>query len=367
MRQIRAQTPLFELAMTASGLTNSVQYDVATTIEMAARWCGKLAGSLSAEDTILAQQSLQTIINTLVNEGTPLWTISKQIYGLNLNQNLLPLSADTIDIQNALYRFNNMPSGGIASSSSGNAANAFDQNLATACTQSAPNGNIAYNFTTPVAIVSVGILMNATATLAPTYEYSADGITWSTAISAPIASSYTQGQWYYLDVASPQNAQYFRVRETSGGTLNLTEVIFTTAAREIILSRINKDDYQNLPNKNQIGRPLQYWFDRQIIPQMWLWTASMYSFNSVVVWSRHMIQDIGSFQNTLNFPNRWMDVIIYELAFRMSMLLLGVDPQRVVMLKQLSADAKRLAWTEERDNSPSSITANISCYTRGGR
>ena len=117
--------------MTTSGLTNSTQYDVATIIEMAARWCGKLAGTLTAEDTILAQQSLQTIINTLVNEGTPLWTVSKNVYGVNLNQNLLQLSADTIDIQNALYRFNNLPSGGIPSASSGVAANAFDQNLAT--------------------------------------------------------------------------------------------------------------------------------------------------------------------------------------------------------------------------------------------
>ena len=93
----------------------------------------------------------------------------------------------------------------------------------------------------------------------------------------------------------------------------------------------------------------------------------MYSFNTIVVWARHMIQDIGIYTNTLSFPNRWLDVIVYELAFRLSMLLLGIDPQRIVMLKQMSADAKRLAWTEERDNSPSTISANISYYTRGGR
>ena len=353
--------------MTTSGLTNSTQYDVATIIEMATRWCGKLAGTLTAEDTILAQQSLQTIINTLVNEGTPLWTVSKNVYGVNLNQNLLQLSADTIDIQNALYRFNNLPSGGIPSASSGNAANAFDQNLATACTQSSPNGNIAYNFTTPVVITTVGILMNSTQTLAPIYEYSVNGITWLTAIAAPTASSFIKGQWYWQDVTSSQTAQYFRVRETSGGTLDETEVVFGTSAREIILSRINKDDYQNLPNKNQLGRPLQYWFDRQIIPQIWLWSSSMYSFNTIVVWARHMIQDVGSYTNTLSFPNRWLDVIVYELASRLSILLLGIDPQRIILLKQMSVDAKRLAWTEERDNSPSTISANISCYTRGGR
>ena len=354
--------------MTSSGLTNSVSYDVTSLIELAVRRCGRLAGTLSAEDTLDAQTELQFIINTLINDGVPLWTVSKTIYGLNLNQNLLQFTPDTVDLQNVLYRFNNLPSGGIpASSAGGTAANAFDQNLNTACTQTAPNGNISYNFTTATTIVTVGMLMNSTQTLAPTYEYSVDGTTWVTSIAAPsAASSFLQGQWYWQDVTMPQTAQYYRVRETSGGTLDVIELVFSTAANEIILSRLNKDDYQNLPFKNQQGRPLQYWFDRQIIPQAWFWPASMYSFNSVVVWARHMIQDVGTFQNTLNFPQRWLDFIVYELALRLSMLLPGIDPQRMPILQQKSDAARRMAWTEERDNSPFTITPLVGCYTRGG-
>ncbi len=321
---------------TTSGDISITQYDVTTLIEAAARRCGKLPGSLSAEETLDSRLELSMMINALVNEGCPLWTVNKQIYGLNLNQNILQFSPDTVDLQNVLYRFNNLPSGGVAASSAGgNAANAFDQNLTTACTQTAPNGNISYNFGTAVVIVTVGMLMNSTQTLNPIYEYSQDGITWVSSVPAASASStFTAGQWYWQDVASPFSAPYYRVRETSGGTLDATELVFGTSANEIVLSRINKDDYQNLPFKNQQGRPLQFWFDRQIIPQAWMWPASMYSFNSIVVWARRIIQNVGNYTNSLQFPNRWLDSVIFTLASRMIYILPGVDLNRAPMLEQ---------------------------------
>lgn len=350
--------------MTTSGTVNQTIFQVVDLIEMAGRRCGILPGRLSAEEVLDSRSELSMMLNALVQEGTPLWTVNKQIYGLNINQNLLQFTPDTVDLQNVLYRFNNLPSGGIPAASTGNAANAFDQNLTTACTQTAPNGNISYNFTTPTTIVTVGMLMNSTKTLNPIYEYSVDGITWITSIPAASApSSFTQGQWYWQDVSFPQTAQYYRVRETSGGTLDAIEMVFGTSANEIILSRLNKDDYQNLPFKNQTGRPLQYWFDRQIIPQAWVWPASMYSFNSIVVWRRRVLQDVGTFTDTLEFPDRWLDTVVFSLASRMIYILPGADLSRAPMLEQKAAMARQLAWTEERDNSPLFYSPMISGYT----
>ncbi len=357
------------MTASTSGTINATQFDVVSLVEMAARRCGKLPGSLSAEETLISSSELSMTLNSLVNEGVPLWTVNKQIYGINLNQNLIQFTPGTIDLQNVLYRFNNLPSGGVPAASSGNAANAFDQNLNTACTQSAPNGNISYNFGQATVIVTVGILMNNTASLNPVFEYSVDGVTWVNSVSAAgAASTFTQGQWYWQDVPSPQSAQYYRVRETSGGTLNVIEVVFGTAANEIVLSRINKDDYQNLPFKNQQGRPLQYWFDRQITPQAWIWPASMYSFNSLVVWRRRELQDVGSPTNILEFPNRWLDLIVTALAIRMALIIPGVDlANRLPILQAQLQTAKELAWREERDASPLYFSPMISGYTGGMR
>lgn len=356
-----------ERELVTSNSTAPVQYDVVSLIEMAARRCGQLPGRLSAEEVQDIKNELQMMLNSMIQEGTLLWTIDKQIYGLNLNQNLLQFSQDTIDLENVLYRFNNLPSGGIAASSAGGIpSNAFDQNLTTSCQQASPDGNISYNFMTPVTIVTVGLLPNATGDLNPIYEYSIDGSNWIASIPAAGTSTFTAGQWYWQDVSAPQTAQYYRVRETSGGTLNVTELVFGTSCNEIVISRLNKDDYQNLPYKNQIGRPLQYWFDRQIIPQAWIWPASQYSFNSLVVWRRRVLQNVGTMTNTLEFPPRWLDSIVFSLAARIIYILPGADLNRAPMLDAKAAQARQLAWTEERDNSPFYISPMISGYTGGG-
>lgn len=356
--------------MASSGLLNSTQYDVTSLIELAARRCGVLPGRLSSEETLIAQQELQFIINTLVNDGIPLWTITKQIYGLAVNQNLLPLTNGTVDIvdENIFYRFTNqtLPTGGIAASSAGgNAQNAFSQQLGVACTQTAPNGNISYQFGISTVVVTVGMLMNSTQMLNPVYEYSADGVTWFTAIAAASApSSYLSGQWYWQDVSAPQPGFYFRVRETSGGTLDAAQLAFNTQSTEINLSRINRDDYQNLPNKNFPGRVLEFWVDRQISPQLWLWPASYAWLDCLVAWQRMDIQDVGTFQNTLNFPQRWLDYVVSDLASRISFIIPGVDPQRIPALAAMATVAKNRAWMEERDKSEFTISPAIGCYTR---
>ncbi len=354
--------------MTTSNSTASISYPVVDLIEMAARRCGQLGGRLSAEEVLDCKSELQMMMNSMIQEDVLLWTIDKQIYGLNLNQNLLQFSQDTIDLENVLYRYNNLPSGGIpASSAGGTAANAFDQLLTTACTQTAPNGNISYDFLTPVTITTVGMLPNATGTLNPVYEYlDSDGVTWIEVIPAAGASTYAAGQWYWLDIAQPQTGNAFRIRETGGGTLNVIELVYSTSAREILISRINKDDYQNLPYKNQVGRPLQYWFDRQIIPQAWVWPASAYWLNSVVVWRRRVLQNVGTFTDTIEFPPRWLDTVVYSLASRIIYILPGADLTRAPILEAKAAQVRQLAWNEERDNSPFYISPQIQGYTGQG-
>ena len=354
------------MTATTSGTIGTTQLDVIAIIDKASRRCGLLPGSISPELQLEAKSELFLSLSALANDGAPLWTVNKQVYGVRQNQNLLQFTTGTIDLQTVLYRYNVLPSGGTPFSSAGGvAANAFDQDVTTACTQTSINGYISYNFGSAVVITTAGVLMHSTQSLNPIYEYSTDGITWNTAIAAATQSSnYAVGQWYWLDVSAPQSAQYFRVRETGGGTLDFTEVVFGQKAREITIARSNKDDYQNLPNKNTTGRPLQYWFDRQIIPQAWLWPASNYDFNTLVVWSRRELQDVGAFTNILEFPNRWLDAIVSDLSMRLMLIIPGVDPVRMQVLQSAASFAMNRAWGEERDRSPLYITPNISCYTR---
>lgn len=356
--------------MAVSGTVGTTSLDVISLIEKAIRKCGKVPSTVDAETLIDAQSELFVMTQALINDGIPLWTIVKKIIGVHQNQNPIPMPTGTVDIINALYRTNYLPAGGSpASSAGGNANNAFDQNLNTACTQTAPDGNISYNFLNPVVITTVGYLPNSTGDLNLTYETSLDGTNWSPAIlPSSAASTFTAGTWYWQDIPQANfysNAQYFRVRETSGGTLDATEIVFGTAPYALPMSRQNKDDYQNLPNKQSIGRPLQFWFDRQLTPQMWVWQLAMTEFGSIEAWTRREIMDVGSFTNTLEFPARWLDDIITELAARISLVPgIKADPQRITLLQSMAAKSNMRAWTEERDNSPVFYSPNIRGYTR---
>jgi hypothetical protein len=118
--------------------------------------------------------------------------------------------------------------GTAATSDGGTAANAFDGDPATDCTQVAPDGNISFDYgaDTTKPISRVGILPNGNQTLNLVFEYSDDNAaTWTTAV-APGSVAYVDQVAVYYDLTSPISARAWRVRETDGGTLDLAEVYF---------------------------------------------------------------------------------------------------------------------------------------------
>lgn len=119
-------------------------------------------------------------------------------------------------------------SGTPATSNGGTAANAFDGNPATTCTQVAINGNISYTLDLGAnkTITRVGIMSFVTRTYNLIFESVDDNLaTWSTIYDAP-SQSYTAGVAVYFDLPAESTARGWRVRETGGAILNLAEVFF---------------------------------------------------------------------------------------------------------------------------------------------
>ena len=356
--------------MATSGTVGQTVIDVQQLIDHGARRCGKLAEELTSEQQTSARESLYFLLSNLANYGINYWAIDKKVFGLNADQYIYSLPAGSIDVLNALYRRLNRPSPsgtGNYFGSSGTVANAFDNNVTTIDYQTSPNGYIGLNYGTnnPIYAGSIGILPGVSGSFHILLEWSNDGTTWNL-LQDTGTTVWVNGTWLWYDIDPGHTCQYYRMRETSGNTLAVAEFFVGNNSTEIMMARLNRDDYTNLPNKNfTANQPFQYWFDRTIpYPTMYLWPAPSDPFIQMVVWYSRQIQDVGALQNQLEIPQRWYECIVMNLAHRMSLELPGVDMTRVGYLEKMAQQYLNDAEAEERDKSPIYISPNISVYTR---
>lgn len=363
--------------MAYSGTTGQTVINVSKLIDHGARRCGKLAEELTSEQLLSAQESLYFFLSHLGNKGINYWAINKAVIGLNANQYIYTMPLGCIDVLQVLYRTMTQPSGSYSSSAGGTVSNVYDDNVTTYCQQTSANGNISVNYgaSNTQYIGSIGFMPyisgGGSQTWSYVFEYSVDGSTWSTLYTGTNVT-VTDLQWVWQDIDPGQNVAYYRMRATGGTTLSLRELYFGTNAREIQMSRLNRDDYTNLPNKQfTANQPFQFWFDRTIgtsvstgQPTMYLWPVPSTYFVQMTVWYSRYIQDVGQLTNEIEIPQRWYEAVVMNLAHRMSLELPGIQVDRIAYLEKLAAQYLYEAEEEERDKSPIYYAPNISVYTK---
>ena len=357
--------------MAYSGTIGETVINVQTLIDHGARRCGKLAEELTSEQQLSARQSLFFLLSHLGNKGINYWAINKKVFGLKADQYIYTMPLGCIDVLNVLYRTMNRPTGSYTSSAGGVVANVYDNNVDTWCQQTSANGNISiyYGTDNPIYAGSIGILPyvagGGSATWSIIFEYSVDGATWNT-LDDLGQIVVTDNQWVWTDIDPGQSVMYYRVRAYSGTTLALREFYVGNNSREIQMSRLNRDDYTNLPNKNfTANQPYQFWFDRTIPqPTVYLWPTPSDPFIQMTVWYQRQIMDVGALTDELEIPQRWYEAVQFMLAHRMSLELPQVAMDRVGYLEKMAEKYLFEAEQEERDKSPIYWAPNISVYTR---
>ena len=353
--------------MAYSGTTGTTVITVQTLIDHGARRCGKLAEELTSEQVLSARESLYFLLSNLINIGIQYWAIDKKVYGFTADKYIYDLPLGGNDVLNALYRWMDRPSGSYSSSAGGTVANLYDSDVQTICTQTSANGNISITFgpSNPVYVGSIGFLPAASGTWSIIYEYSIDGSTWQTLVDLGTIS-VVNNEWVWTDIDNGQNVGFYRIRAYNGTTLSLRELYFGNNATEITMSRLNRDDYTNLPNKNfTANQPFQFWFNRTIPQaQIWLWPTPQNAFYQMTVWYSRQIMDVGDLYGELEIPQRWYMAVLSMLAHQMSQELPGVDLNKIQYLEGQAAKYLSMAEEEERDKSPIYFAPNISVYTR---
>lgn len=351
--------------MATSGTISATVFNTNSILDQAFRRCKVPPETVSSEMQDTALQSLYLMISSLCNRGLQLWTVEKIIMPLYLANGYVEMPVGTVDLLNTNYRtierFN-----AVASSSSGNATFADDNDLETSCAQTAPNGSITLGLGTAQIVTTIGVNMKTAGTYNLVVEWSDDMVSW-TSVLAPGSVVYTAGSWNWYDLNPSVSHAFWRLRETGGATLDVAEFVVAGNPTEIPMARLNQDDYTNLPNKTFQGRPLQFWLDRQLarpVARMWPVPNQAAQFAQMVTWRQRHIMDVGTLQQTIELPQRWVDAITWQLAHRLCFEIQQVDINMADKLAPIAEQTLQMAMMEETDDSPFMVAPNISPYTR---
>jgi len=132
----------------------------------------------------------------------------------------------------------------------------------------------------------------------------------------------------------------------------------SSPSTDYILTGISRADYAALPYKSQSGqRPTQYYFQRTITPQVFVWPVQDNASQTFYYYAWVLQQDVGAFTNQLDAPNRWMEAVTSGLALKLSV---KFAPERVPMLLPMAKEAFDVAAAEDVEAVPMRITPNMS-------
>ena len=140
-------------------------------------------------------------------------------------------------------------------------------------------------------------------------------------------------------------------------TIDALAVTYSTSVSgtDIALERISREEYHNLPNKQQTGRPTQYTIERGVDnPLLKLYPTPDNSTGVLNIEKFDQLQDVDkSAGQNAEVPKRFLPALTCGLSYHLSMKRPGIPMDRIQMLKA-NYDEK-LAYAMEEDRERASL------------
>lgn len=321
--------------------------------------CGIEPSDISAQHWVSALFSLNASMAEFTNMQLNLWEVDPSILALTEGVRTYQLPPGSVDVLEAYRRsFDRVFGGTPATSAGGTASYAFDGDLATACTQGSPNGNISYDYGSATVITMVGYMAATAATLTLIYEASNDGISWLTLLSKN-SMSYPALQIVWDIIPAPGSYRYYRVRASGGGALDCTEFYLANNERDYPLGRLSRQDYDGITNKSTPGIPLSIYIDRAVNPLMNIYLTPDSQFTMIKYNRIRQLQTVTGATQTLDSPFRFIEAMTATLAAKLSV---KRAPDRLQFLKGEAASSIQLANTEDRERVAARFVPDMSGY-----
>jgi hypothetical protein len=329
-------------ASLSSGTVGETVIDTVMVVEHAVRRCNKNPATLTPEQLDTARNNLHFILSALSNRGANLWAVEEVMIPLVENQRVYTTPIGTESIKNIVHR-------------------RVSRMDVSALLLSGLSYCLA-SLSAPANINLVGFKLADTLSTRLVLEYTADGVQWQTAINY---NDITLAQgWHWVTFDPAIAAISVRLRDSTDNPLALVDMVLAADYADTTMFPFNSDEYTAIPNKTEPGRPLNYFFDKQLEAKLKLWPVPTDELGMVVAWRQRRIQDVGELSDKLEIPDRWFESVIWSLAKNMAFELPEVASDRIQLCVQQAAAALQDAELGESDGAPMYIRPNISGYTR---
>jgi len=326
--------------MAFSGSISGTTFNALKVVDHAFRRCRMSAQQITSEMQTYALESLYLMLSEMANIKAPSWCIEKIILPFYENQPIVPLPLGTVDILNLNYRTIQALSGSFATTST----------------------SYTVEFSSATTVNTVGIKW-AAASVPVSFDVSTDNVTWINVGSSSADAAAGKITWTDIDAAMP----YLFFRVSSVLPLVYTNITLGNLPSEVPFGELNRDSYVQQNNQVFPGRPVTYWFQRDIpIPVVHLWPIpnSAAEQAQCILWRHRQIMDTENLQQEVEVPQRWIEAIVNGLAARMAAETPQVDANLIPVLEQRATMSLQRAWDGDNDGSPTFINPGIGCYTK---
>jgi len=119
------------------------------------------------------------------------------------------------------------------------------------------------------------------------------------------------------------------------------------SSTEIEMFQLSREEYFNLPNKTATGTPVQYYYDpQQGTVKMYLWPTPSTVDDVINLTYLDELEIISANTDTSNFPQEWMEYLVYGLAVRIAPLY-GIAVPNEVLAVYTEAKSLLEGWDQD--------------------
>ena len=132
------------------------------------------------------------------------------------------------------------------------------------------------------------------------------------------------------------------------GTIDILDAVVrdSSSNTDQIINKITLQEYNQIPDKNNAGKPSQYMIDRQYTPVIYLWSVPNVSTLSLNYWAMNQQEDVTASNQDTDIPYRWSDAICAGLSTKLAM---KYAPDRFQMLNEMYERAFSFAASSDND------------------